>query len=133
MKIHVFRLKPSQDLRKEIDKYVSDNNIKAGVLISCVGNVAKAVLRMANASIIKTFSDMGTYEIVSLVGTLEKGNSHLHLSISDKDGNTFGGHLKEGTLVGVTAEVVIGEIPSTEFKREFDKETGYDELVVKSL
>jgi len=117
-------------LRKEIDIYVADKNIKAGVILTCVGNLAKAVIRMADANIIKTWE--GTFEIVSLVGTLEVGNSHLHISISDEKGNTFGGHLKTGTIVGVTAEVVIGEIEDTVFKRAFDKNTGYEELSVES-
>lgn len=131
MKVHVFRLKPGQFLREEVDKYVSENKIKAGVLLTCVGNVSKAVLRMADSVTIKTFSDAGSYEIVSLVGTLESGNSHLHMSISDKDGRVFGGHLKNGTIVGVTAEIAIGEVEGIIFEREMDKITGYEELVVK--
>ena len=130
MKTYVFRLKQGQDLRKEIDRFVKDKNIKAGVILTCVGNLTKAVFRMADAKIVKTFE--GTFEIVSLVGTVEKGNSHLHISISDKEGQVFGGHLKE-SVIGVTAEVVIGEIETLEFKRKFDKSTGYDELVVEKI
>jgi predicted DNA-binding protein with PD1-like motif len=83
---------------------------------------------MADEKIIKTHD--GTFEIVSLVGTVESGNSHLHISISDAEGNTLGGHLKMGTIVGVTAEVVIGQLEGTTFKRESDKNTGFEELVV---
>ena len=85
---------------------------------------------MANAKETKTYEDEGTFEIVSLVGTVETGNSHLHIAISDKDGNVFGGHLKSGSIVGTTAEVVIGELEGVSFKRELDEETDYDELVV---
>lgn len=56
----------------------------------------------------------------------------LHITISDKDGNAFGGHLKNDSIVGITAEVVIGELEGLVFKREFDKSTGYDELVIES-
>ena len=131
MKIHVFRLRPNQLLREGIDKYVKDKDIKAGAILTCVGNLKSATLRMADSVTMKTFSDKGTYEIVSLVGTVESGNSHLHLSISDKDCNVFCGHLKNGAVVGVTAEVVIGEFEDKKFTREFDKNTGYKELVVK--
>ncbi|MCX6713903.1 MAG: DNA-binding protein, partial [Candidatus Vogelbacteria bacterium] len=99
--------------------------------LTCVGNLSKAVIRMADADITKTRE--GTFEIVSLVGTVEAGNSHLHISISDKDGNTFGGHLKKGSLVGVTAEIVMGELEGLKFKRELDEKTGYEELVVEEL
>ena len=129
MKTYAFRLSPGKDLRKAIDKFVQEKNIRAGVVLTCVGNLSRAILRMADATIIKTYE--GSYEIVSLVGTLENGNSHLHISLSDKEGSVFGGHLKAGSLVGVTAEIVIGELEGTTFKRDFDENTGYDELVVK--
>ena len=129
MKSYAFRLHPGQDLRVEIDKFVAKNNIKAGIILTCVGNLKKAVLRMAGAKVIKTYE--GSFEIVSLVGTVERGNGHLHIAISDIEGSTFGGHLKNGSIVGVTAEVIIGEIEDLTFKRAFDKTTGYDELVVE--
>lgn len=129
MKVNVFRLKPGQDLRGEIDRFVFKKKIKAGIILTCVGNLTKAVLRMAGGKVIKTYQ--GSFEIVSLVGTLEAGNSHLHICLSDKGGNVIGGHLKEGSIVGVTAEVAIGEIKNKTFTREFDKTTGYKELVVK--
>jgi uncharacterized protein len=129
MKTYAFRLRPGQDLRTEIDKFVEKKHIKAGIILTCVGNLTKAILRMANAKVIKTYE--GSFEIVSLVGTVEKGNSHLHIAISDTKGYTFGGHLKNGSIVGVTAEVIIGELENLTFKRTFDKTTGYDELVIE--
>lgn len=129
MKTHVFRLRPGQNFREEIDTYVRDHNIRAGIILTCVGNLTKAILRMANAKMIKTWED--SFEIVSLVGTVEVGNSHLHVCLSDQDGKTFGGHLKDGSVVGVTAEVAIGEIKDAAFTREYDDKTGYSELVVK--
>lgn len=128
MKIHAFRLKPGCDLKNGIDKYVVENNITSGVILTCVGNLSEATLRMADASIINKYS--GSYEIVSCVGTLEKGYSHIHLSLSDKDGKVIGGHLKSGSIVGITAEIVIGEIRNLKFQRKFDEESGYNELVV---
>ncbi len=131
MKTYAVRIRPGQDLRKEIDRFVSENNIQAGIILTCVGNLSKAVLRMANASIINTYEE--SLEIVSLVGTMEEGNSHLHIALADKAGHVIGGHLKEGSLVGVTAELVIGALENTSFRREFDKETGYEELVVEKF
>jgi uncharacterized protein len=128
MKTYAFRILANQDLRVEIDKFVKQKNIRAGCILTIVGNLKKAVLRMAGAKIIKTYK--GDFEIVSLVGTLESGNSHLHISLSDSKGKVFGGHLKTGSIVGVTAEVVIGELTNVIFTRKFDKETGYDELVI---
>ena len=131
MKAHAFRLDPGADLRKEIDKYVLEKKIKAGIILTCVGNLKKATIRMADERITNTYE--GTYEIVSLVGTLEEGNSHLHIAISDKEGKVIGGHLKNDSIVGITAEVVIGEIDKIRFHRKYDKQTGFKELVVSGL
>lgn len=131
MKTYAFRLSPNQDLRLELDKFVESKKIKAAVILTCVGNLKKVILRMAGGKDIKTLT--GSFEVVSLVGTLEKGNSHLHISIADNKGKVIGGHLRQGSLVGVTAEVVIGELDRTIFSRKFDNKTGYDELVVKKL
>ena len=128
MKTYAFRLKTGQLLREEIDKAVSRHNIKAGVVLACVCHLTKAVLRMADDRIVKTLE--GKFEIVSLTGTVESGNSHIHISISDEDGKTWGGHLKMGSVVGITAEIVIAELPELSFRREYDDTTGFEELVV---
>jgi len=64
------------------------------------------------------------------VGTLSQDGSHLHITLSDEEGNCIGGHVKEGCLVYVTAEIVIVELDGVNFSREFDKETGFKELVI---
>jgi predicted DNA-binding protein with PD1-like motif len=72
-------------------------------------------------------------EIVSLVGTLSSvGGHHLHISLSDKEGNLVGGHVFGELNVFTTAEVVIGECENYVFDREDDPESGFKELVVKS-
>lgn len=72
----------------------------------------------------------GDYEIVSLVGTVSVNGVHLHMSFSDSDGIVRGGHLKEGTLIHPTAEIVIGVDENAEMRREMDEETGFAELII---
>jgi uncharacterized protein len=128
MKTHAIRLLPNQDIRLEIEKFVAQNAIKAGFILTCVGSVKRATLRMADETIIKDFENK--FEIVSLVGTLSPGGVHLHISLSDEAGNTIGGHMKKGCLIYSTAEIVIGELEDVIFSREFDEETKYNELKV---
>lgn len=78
---------------------------------------------------IKTYE--GHFEIVSLVGTLSSGG-HLHMSISDAEGNVFGGHVFGDVIVYTTAEVIVGNCPAAVMNREEDKRTGYKELTVQS-
>ena len=47
---YALRLKPGEEIMECLLQYVKDNNLKAPFLLSCVGSVTKATLRMANAS-----------------------------------------------------------------------------------
>ena len=132
MSLFSVRLKPGQDLRKELINFARDNNIKAGSIVTCVGTLKPSILRMAGATPdkqkIRTFAD--THEIVSLVGTLTYDDCHLHIALSNKDGEVIGGHLKEGSLVDLTAEVVIIDDDNSTYNREMDSVTGFPELVI---
>jgi len=135
MKLYTFRLTPGQDLKVEIEKFANDHNIQAGFIITCVGGLSQATMRMAGAlpekQDIRTYKD--DFEITSLVGTVSTNGVHLHMSISDKNGKGFGGHLKEGTIIHPTAEIVIGEDEQTTYTRELDEETGFAELKVRTI
>jgi predicted DNA-binding protein with PD1-like motif len=129
VKTHAFRLKPGQDLRKEVEDYVKQHNIQAGWIITCVGSLTQAHLRFANQTNGTTLN--GHFEIVSLAGTISSNGSHLHLSVSDSVGKTTGGHLLSGSLVYTTAEIVIGESSELIFTREKDGSTPWQELQIK--
>ncbi|MBL0232312.1 MAG: DNA-binding protein [Chitinophagaceae bacterium] len=126
---HVFRLKPGADLKRSIQDYVEKNQIEAGWILTCVGSLTDYNIRFANQE--KTDSGKGHFEIVSLVGTLSKNGSHLHLSISDSSGVTMGGHLSDGCLVYTTAEIVIQSSKKFLFTREVDGSTPWKELKVQ--
>lgn len=132
MKTVIFRLKPGADLKKSIENTVRQHDIKAGFIVTCVGGLQQATVRMAgakpDAQDIRTFD--GDFEIVSLVGTVSVNGVHLHMSFSDADGIVRGGHLKEKTVIHPTAEIVIGIDETVEMKREMDEDTGFAELVV---
>jgi len=132
MKVHTFRLKPGQDLKTEIENFVKAKDIKAGFIVTCVGGLSQATMRMAGAlpdkQDIRTYE--GDFEVTSLVGTVSVNGVHLHMAISDKEGKSFGGHLKEGTIIHPTAEIVIGEDELATYTRELDEETGFPELEV---
>jgi predicted DNA-binding protein with PD1-like motif len=125
------RLRPDEDLKRSLDEFVTSQNIKAACLITAVGSLRRAVVRYAGqeeATIIE-----GKFEIVSLTGTLGVAGSHLHIALSNSDGKTFGGHLKDGALIYTTAEIVLGILSDFSFERELDPTYGYKELTVKRL
>lgn len=129
MRVYALRLRPGQDLRQELEKFTRERGIRAGFVITTVGSLQKASLRLADKSSATGFE--GKFEIVSLVGTLAQDGVHLHASISDNTGRTVGGHLVEGCVIYTTAEVIIGEAAGIEFRRETDKSTGYKELTIR--
>ena len=123
-----FRLTKGMDLKKEIEEYAI-NNKASGAILSCVGSLSKLVIRLADGKSILEKED--SFEIVSITGTLSQDGVHIHISVSDNNGNTIGGHLKNGCIVNTTAEVCIQLFDDIVFKREYDKSTGYNELVIK--
>jgi uncharacterized protein len=123
------RLRPGQDLRHELLAVAERERIQAGWVLTGVGSLSRATLRLAGAARHATLE--GDLEIVALVGTLAQGGSHLHLAVADDRGATVGGHLAEGCVVRTTAEVVVGADDRLRFDREPDPDTGYDELVVR--
>lgn len=125
----VVRLRPGQDLRQELWRVVEAQGLEAACVVTCVGSLTKVALRFADQKEPTTLE--GKFEVVSLVGTLEKGGGHLHLSVSDGQGRTLGGHLAEGSAVYTTAEVVLLALDDVRFRREPDPVTTYRELVVE--
>ena len=129
LKTYALRLRPGQDLRVELERFVKAKGLRAGLILTAVGSLRKASLRLANQSDATSYDDK--FEIVSLVGTLSPDGSHLHLSLSDGTGKTIGGHLVEGCIIYTTAEIVIGELKGLRFTREQDAQTGYKELRIR--
>lgn len=129
LKTYALRLRPGQDLRRELEKFAREQKLQAGLIVTAVGSLTKAAIRLADQPDATEFE--GKFEIVSLVGTLSPDGPHLHISLSDKTGRTIGGHLVEGCTVYTTVELVIGEIEGVRFTREQDAESGYKELRVK--
>lgn len=132
MELEAFRLEPGADLKFELEKLVSDKDMKAAFVLSCVGSLSSVHIRMPGVTpeerVIRKYNE--PVEIVSLVGTFSVDGSHLHIAFSRNDGSCIGGHMETGCIVRTTAEIVICEIPHLTFRRPLDSKTGFDELSV---
>ena len=133
MRAHAFRLTPGTDLQQELKRLTEAHALRAGCILSCVGSLSRARLRMpgavGEAEVFRLFDE--PMEIVSLTGTLCPDGLHVHISLARRDGACIGGHLVPGCIVNTTAELVIGELLQVEFRRRRDSATGYDELSVE--
>jgi len=126
---HVLRLGPGEDPKVVLMNYVRENKINSASVVSVVGSLKLAFIRYANQK--EPVKIEGYREVVSLSGTLgATSGSHLHLSISDANGVTLGGHLAEGSKVYTTLEIVLQSYPDITFNRVLDPKTTFEELSV---
>ncbi|MBD1909512.1 MULTISPECIES: PPC domain-containing DNA-binding protein [unclassified Leptolyngbya] len=122
------RLCPGQDLRLELDALVQKKQWKAACVLTCVGSLTRATLRLAGQLNGTTYQ--GPFEIVSLTGVMGVAGSHYHMAIANSTGQTLGGHVLPGCCIYTTAELVIGVLPALHFTRELCSLSGYSELKV---
>jgi len=131
-KVHVFRVKPGQELLGEIARYCREHNISSGVVIGIIGSVESARLNFLTELPGKYDSVQysGPLEVVCAQGSVAQQSDrpiiHIHIQLSRQD-ICRGGHLAEATVFS-TAEVVIGEMDQ-QLQRQRDSYTGLNELV----
>jgi len=130
-KIHMFRVKPKQELVSEIMDYCVQHGITSGVVIGIIGSVESARLNFLKElpGKYEAVQYKGPLEIVCAQGSVALKDSdlitHVHIQLSSLD-ECRGGHLAEA-IVFSTAEVVIGEL-DYQLVRYADGYTGLNEL-----
>lgn len=120
------RLRQGDDLLLSIRQLCQEHRIDAGVILSGVGCLTRAVVRDADGVTLRTVEEH--CEILSLMGTVSQARCHLHIALSRQGLGAFGGHLQTGCLVNTTCELVIGVLDGWRYGVEQDGETGYDEI-----
>jgi predicted DNA-binding protein with PD1-like motif len=128
MEVLPLRLSPGDDLRAALQAEVAARSCHAGFVISGIGSLAAARLRLAGA--IEPATMRGDLEILTLAGTIAMDGSHLHISIADASGRVLAGHVAQGCVVRTTAEVLLVLLPDWQFSREVDAVTGFAELAI---
>ncbi len=116
------------DLLNELENIVKEAEIKAGY-VQVLGAVKKAKVGYFNQDVMEyeyhTFDC--PMEILHCMGNISllanEPMIHAHILLGDEDGNSFGGHLEEGTEVFV-GETIIQEFIGEPFQREEDPESG---------
>jgi len=130
-KVHVFRIKPEQELVSEIARYCRQNGISSGVVIGIIGSVESASLNFLRElpGKYETKQYQGPLEIVCAQGSVALKDAelitHVHIQLAGPD-ECRGGHLVEAKVFS-TAEVVIGEL-DYQLHRYADSYTGLNEL-----
>ncbi|AGR60277.1 TPA: DNA-binding protein [Salmonella bongori] len=127
-RFYALRLLPGQEVFFQLHAFVQQNQLHAAWVAGCTGSLTDVALRYAGQE--STTLLTGTFEVISLNGTLESGGEHLHLSIADPCGAMLGGHMMSGCTVRTTLELIIGELTALTFSRQPCAVSGYDELTI---
>lgn len=96
--------------------------------VSALGAVSEFTVGVFDTGEKKYYANnfSGTYEIVSLAGTVNTMNgeyySHLHMSAGDQEGKVVGGHLSRA-VVSATCEMLLNVIDGR-VDRQFSGEVG---------
>ncbi|HEX6258167.1 MAG TPA: PPC domain-containing DNA-binding protein [Candidatus Saccharimonadales bacterium] len=128
---YIIRLNKGESLMASLTEFVQKEGIK-GAWVNGVGGASSAELGYFNlqtkAYEWRTFSEL--MEVTSLQGNLATHNGelawHLHATVSDRNFQAFGGHVKE-LIVGATLEILLRRFVMP-LERTQDEETGLNLL-----
>lgn len=129
------RLRPGTDVFQGIIDVCKHYELKNGIIMSALGSWKK--VKFCNPTNLPTgkigYGEPtvleGNYALVGLSGMIchdTDGNilPHVHLTISDKQGNVYGGHMLSGCEVLFTTDILFGEFAGIVMGRRFDEELG---------
>jgi predicted DNA-binding protein with PD1-like motif len=122
------RLSHGGDLLEEISNMCLKENIQLG-WIEALGAVKRARLAFYNQETheYEFFVIDQPLEITKLVGdvSLKDGHPfvHAHITLADKAGRAYGGHLAPGTVI-FACEFILEVFDGPGIKRDFDEATG---------
>lgn len=123
----IARIDRGEEILEKVKEIALKENIKlAG--ISALGATNGFTVGVYNVDEKKYYANefKGSYEIVSLTGTINTMNgefyTHIHMSAGNDKGEVFGGHLNKA-MISATCEMVIDIIDGS-VDRSYDEEIG---------
>lgn len=123
----IARIDRGEEITEQVRIIAESEGIKLAS-VEALGAINDFTAGVFNTSEKKYYANhfQGTFEIVSLTGTISTKDSefyqHLHISAGDEKGRVFGGHLNQA-VVSATCEMVI-RIINGELDRYMDEEIG---------
>jgi len=123
----IVRMDPGEEILEQVKILAEKEQIKLASL-QALGAINEFTVGVFDTAEKKYYANhfQGTYEIVSLWGTINTMNGefycHLHMSAGDNKGHVVGGHLNRA-VVSATCEMVVTCIPGA-VDRAFSEEVG---------
>ena len=127
-KVHYIKFEKDQLLLESLTEYAKKYNIKTAEIsfIGAVQNVNVMYMNQENKKYDK-HTLIGGHEVLSGLGNISLVDGepfvHVHITVADKNGVAFGGHLDEGTKIWLI-EAIIKQptLFGKGIKRHFDEE-----------
>ncbi|ACB85597.1 PPC domain-containing DNA-binding protein [Natranaerobius thermophilus] len=122
------RLPKGEDLLTSIEAIAKEKEIKVA-RVELIGVVENAVVGFFqhDKKQYKPIKIDEHMEIVNAVGNISQKDgeikAHIHITLGDQDGNTYSGHLMEGSNI-FAGEIVMQELVGPELHRKYDESTG---------
>jgi predicted DNA-binding protein with PD1-like motif len=123
-RVIVDRFETGDDILERLNELVRQHQVTAGSF-TALGAVERATVGYFTGNgVYSNISLQGPLEILSCVGnvSLREGTPfvHAHITLSDKEGRAFGGHLLPGCEVGATFELTLYSYDDIKLQRKFD-------------
>lgn len=125
------RLEPGVDLRRALEEKSDGFPTRSAFVVAGIGSLSAVSIRLAASG--QETRLTGSFELVSLSGSLSASGAHLHMSIASESGQVIGGHVGYGNVVRTTAEILLVSLDAWSFTRGHDPVTGYQELQVRPV
>jgi predicted DNA-binding protein with PD1-like motif len=114
-RVLIFRFKYQADLLAGLERMVTQNHIRNGVILAAAGSVTGfQVHQVINGTFPSKimFEQMadGPADLIGMNGYIMNGRLHPHITLATPQ-NAFGGHLEPGTKVFTFAIVTVGVLP----------------------
>ena len=128
-KVHYVKFDKDTYLLESLTEYAINNKIKTAEIsfIGAVQNLNVVYFNQKTKEYEEHFFD-GGFEVLSGLGNItlfeNKPLVHIHISVSDKDGKAFGGHLVNGTKIWLIEAIIKQQtfIGKNYINRYFDEE-----------
>ena len=123
----VVRMDRGEEILEQLQRVAEKENIRLAS-VSALGAVSDFTVGVFKTDEKKYYANHfeGSFEIVSLTGTVNTMNgayyAHLHMSAGNDKGEVFGGHLNRA-VISATCEMVIRVIDGS-VDRAFDEAVG---------
>ena len=124
---YIVRMDPGEEILEQVKALALKEHIRLAS-VQALGAINDFTVGVFKTDEKKYYANsfQGSYEIVSLTGTINTMDGefycHLHMSAGDDQGHVVGGHLNRA-VVSATCEMVVTAIPGT-VDRAFSPEVG---------